>query len=167
MSLTFGELHARWPDCPGSLLAVAFDSLSGREQGECWAELADRRDRWIDAELVLERELYMGPTPATSRRSDRPPLHRLGRAPSSLSSADPLRQIPPVEYVEALAGEAVPANGWMRCPFPGHDDATPSFKVSATTCGVSAASAAGASTDSPRHSMGSSREDRALPSCAP
>ena len=129
MSLTFAELHARWPDCPGSLLAVAFDSLSAREQDECWAALAERRDRWVDAELVLERELYMGPE-ARHQPSQRSTAATPTRPSAvALSTGDPLKQIPPVVYVEALTGEAVPANGRMNCPLPDHDDRTPSFQV--------------------------------------
>ena len=51
MALTFAELHARWPNFPGSVLAVAFDSLSAREQRECWNELADEVERQLVAKL--------------------------------------------------------------------------------------------------------------------
>jgi hypothetical protein len=42
---------------------------------------------------------------------------------------DPLKAIPPDVYVEALTGEEVPRNGYLRCPLPGHEDRTPSFQV--------------------------------------
>jgi len=42
---------------------------------------------------------------------------------------DPLKQIPPAVYVEALTGEVVPRNGKIRCPLPDHEDRTPSFQV--------------------------------------
>ena len=42
---------------------------------------------------------------------------------------DPLKQIPPRTYVEVLTGEVVPANGWISCPLPDHEDRTPSFQV--------------------------------------
>jgi hypothetical protein len=47
----------------------------------------------------------------------------------ALATDDPLKQIEPRVYVEALTGEAVPANGWISCPLPDHDDHTPSFQV--------------------------------------
>lgn len=47
----------------------------------------------------------------------------------SLSSDDPLKNIEPRVYVEALTGEVVPANGWLCCPLPDHSDTTPSFQV--------------------------------------
>ncbi len=46
-----------------------------------------------------------------------------------LSTDDPLKQIEPRVYVEALAGETVPASGWISCPLPDHEDHTPSFQV--------------------------------------
>lgn len=47
----------------------------------------------------------------------------------ALSGDDPLKNIEPRVYVEALTGETVPANGWLSCPLPDHDDHTPSFQV--------------------------------------
>ena len=129
MALTFAELHARWPDCHPSLLAVAFDSLSRREQQECWARLSHARGLWIDAEMVLERDRYAEP-PKRHQPSQRSTAASPSRPSTvALSTGDPLKQIPPAVYVEALTGEPVPASGRMRCPLPDHDDRTPSFQV--------------------------------------
>ena len=42
---------------------------------------------------------------------------------------DPLRRLDAATYVERLAGEEVAANGMCRCPFPEHEDKTPSFRT--------------------------------------
>jgi CHC2 zinc finger len=47
----------------------------------------------------------------------------------AFESFDPLKAIPPVVYVEALTGEEVPRNGYLRCPLPDHEDRSPSFQV--------------------------------------
>ena len=47
----------------------------------------------------------------------------------ALGHTDPLKQVAPAVYVEALTGEPVPANGWLHCPLPDHEDRTPSFQV--------------------------------------
>jgi hypothetical protein len=47
----------------------------------------------------------------------------------AFESFDPLKQIPPDVYVEALTGEEVPRNGLIRCPLPDHDERTASFQV--------------------------------------
>lgn len=51
------------------------------------------------------------------------PRERAFRAP------DVLTEIPPPEYVQALTGVEVPHHSTIRCPLPGHDDRTPSFKA--------------------------------------
>jgi hypothetical protein len=51
-------------------------------------------------------------------------------AVSGLAATDDyLKTISPREYVEDLTGVKVPADGFIRCPHPDHDDRTPSFKV--------------------------------------
>jgi hypothetical protein len=47
----------------------------------------------------------------------------------ALASDDPLKQVEPRVYVEALTGDVVPPNGWLSCPLPDHEDQTPSFQV--------------------------------------
>jgi len=42
---------------------------------------------------------------------------------------DVLLEIEPAVYVEKLADVEVPRRGIICCPFPGHDDFHPSFKV--------------------------------------
>jgi hypothetical protein len=50
-------------------------------------------------------------------------------APSSFADDDVLRSIAPAVYVERLTGREVPPRGLVRCPLPGHEDRTPSFRV--------------------------------------
>lgn len=65
-------------------------------------------------------ELPEPPQPKRRERRD---------APRAVPGEDPLLEIEPAEYVEALVGRPVPASGLMRCPLPDHFDRTPSFKV--------------------------------------
>ena len=62
--------------------------------------------------------------PASSSRTRRDEPHR-GRARAS--GTDPLLQIAPRVYVEALANESVGRDGKLRCPF--HDDRSPSLHM--------------------------------------
>lgn len=67
----------------------------------------------------LERPLAREPIPLTTTRTSR--VHRHG-APS-----DPLRTVPPAQYVERLTGQRVGRSRKVRCPL--HDDRTPSLHV--------------------------------------
>ena len=52
-----------------------------------------------------------------------------GPRPTTASSADPYKRIPPPEYFQRLAGIRVPRGGLVRCPAPRHDDTHPSCSV--------------------------------------
>ena len=123
------ELWGRWVDCPAHCRLVAFGSLARHEQDSCWDALAlecDERNEYERRELYLEPPKRHQPRQrSTAATSARP------RA-VSLSSDDPLKNIEPRLYVEALTGEVVPASGWLSCPLPDHEDRTPSFQVLAS-----------------------------------
>jgi hypothetical protein len=70
----------------------------------------------------LEHPAPPGPAAVRAARARRHPQ-------VAESSDDALRSVPPVAYVEALAGVEVPHSGTISCPLPGHEDRTPSFKV--------------------------------------
>jgi len=94
--------------------------------------------RLIEAESRFEAVVALCPDPFLApyepkkrhqprRRSTAATSTRSGDV--ALVSDDPLKQIPPVVYVEALTGEVVPASGFINCPLPDHEDRTPSFQV--------------------------------------
>jgi hypothetical protein len=127
VTLTFLEFWGRWVDCPAHGRSVAFGSLPQRAQDKCWAALAAEcreRTEYERAEVYLEAPKRHQPQQQSSTAAT-------SRKPSAvaLPSDDPLKKIEPRLYVEALTGELVPANGWIRCPLPDHKDNTPSFQV--------------------------------------
>jgi hypothetical protein len=81
--------------------------------------VAERLRPW---QRVSARQLVRDlPDPPRSR-----PESARGREPGpALADDDPLRQVPPVVYVQALTGRAVGRDGKVACPF--HPDDTPSF----------------------------------------
>jgi hypothetical protein len=95
--------------------------------------------RLIEAESRFEAEVALCPDPLLAPYEPKKvhqPRQRSKAATSTrpgtvaLSSGDdPLKAIPPDVYVEALTGEEVPRNGYLRCPLPDHEDNTPSFQV--------------------------------------
>jgi hypothetical protein len=131
MTLTFPEFWHRWPDLPGAGRVLAFDSLSEREQRECWDDLAEHCRHRIESEYLYERRLREEWPPPKRHQPQQRSTAATSAKPGSvrLSSHDPLKKIEPRLYVEALTGETVPVNGWLRCPLPDHDDTTPSFQV--------------------------------------
>jgi CHC2 zinc finger len=50
-------------------------------------------------------------------------------APKTFTDDDVLKSIAPAIYVEALTPGEFSAHGWTCCPFPDHDDQTPSFRA--------------------------------------
>ena len=129
--MTFGQLERRWPKVPGHLRAAVFDGLPEREQAECWADLADYCDGWIDAELELERQRaeawcrvcrqvgHEAPCPKP-RRLAVPPWWSRGVGCSVEDEfVDWLRSIPAEQYLEALTGEPVGRSRKIRCPLHG------------------------------------------------
>ncbi len=70
----------------------------------------------LDAQLPRERT-----EPASTSRAG------LLRAPSPITSSDPLRSVPPPVYFERLTGLRVGRSGKLRCLF--HDDRSPSLHV--------------------------------------
>jgi CHC2 zinc finger len=131
VTLTFEAWHAETPDLPGWARAEAFRFLPAEDQGACWEHLNERCRLWGESEYLLEQRGYEE-WPLPKRHQ---PRQRSSAATSThsgtvvLSSDDPLKSIEPRVYVEALTGETVPPNGWLRCPLPDHEDTTPSFQV--------------------------------------
>jgi hypothetical protein len=81
------------------------------------------------------------------------------------STDDPLKQIAPRVYVEALTGETVPDNGMLSCPLADHEDRTPSFQVLNSHWRCFGCNRGEASSTWPRHCTASSRGVRATGSC--
>jgi CHC2 zinc finger len=128
---TFSEFSRRWPDWPAPARAIAFDTLSERQQAECWADLAERSRIRLDDEHAYERVAlgYEEPPPAKRHQPAQRSTWATSTRPGdvTLSSDDPLKQMEPPLYVEALTGIEVPPGGTIRCPL--HDERTPSFKA--------------------------------------
>jgi hypothetical protein len=107
MTLTFPEFWHRWPDWPGHGRALAFDTLSLREQQECWDHLAERCRIRLDDEHAYERMLegYEEPPPKRHQPAERSTWATSTRPGEvALSSGDPLKNIEPRLYVEASPG---------------------------------------------------------------
>jgi hypothetical protein len=128
--LTFERWYGLGPGVPGDRLWRLLGYAPDAER-ECWANLGwqvreeterRRRDPLLYAEPESPRQRHQPVRRSTAATS--------GRAGSvALASDDPLKNIEPREYVEALCGVVVPANGWLSCPLPDHEDRTPSFQV--------------------------------------
>jgi hypothetical protein len=134
MSLTFAAWHAETPDLPGWARLEAFRFVVAEDHDACWDELAERMRRLNESELLYERRLreeWPQPPQQPTRRSTAATSTRPGTVALS-SGDDPLKAVPPAVYFEALAGIVVPANGWVSCPVPGHEDRHPSCQVSST-----------------------------------
>jgi hypothetical protein len=132
--LTFAAWRAVWADVPGPARRIVFESLPEREQAEAWDDLAERVRLWDESELLYERRLreeWPQPRQQPTQRSTAATSTRPGTVALS-SGDDPLKAVPPTVYFEALAGIVVPANGWVSCPVPGHEDRHPSCQVSST-----------------------------------
>ena len=127
--LTFEAWHAQTPDLPGFARAEFFGYLPADEQAQCWANL----EQQIAYEREVDWRFYEEDWPPPNvhqpaRRAQAATPTRPGSVALS-NGDDPLKRIAPRVYVEALTGEAVPANGWLCCPLPDHDEETPSFQV--------------------------------------
>jgi hypothetical protein len=122
---------------------VPFSALRAQHQPTAACQLDAYFPDWTDGEWRL---LALEAADRTDRLNDHDPLdyeprqrHQPTRRSTAAISAlpgavavsadDPLKNIEPRVYVEALTGETVPDNGMLSCPLPDHDDRTPSFQV--------------------------------------
>ena len=136
---TFGELIARTPGRSEPDRAAIFNALPAplRRQAEDHAAGSCTRVEMIEptagSELLeLEAQARKIAMDWLIERASIRAHPRPIRAPQARSTAnrdDVLRNIAPADYIEALAGAAVPANGMICCPLPGHEDGWPSFRV--------------------------------------
>lgn len=126
----FAELRAAHPPATACQLDAHFPEYTDGEWRLLALEARDRIERLNDSDLILDyvppkrhQPSGKGSTPAATSRK-----------PSAVefSIGDPLKNIAPRTYIEALCGEVPDARGRMRCPLPGHDDTTPSCQVLAT-----------------------------------
>ena len=122
--LSFDEYRRRWPDWPGHVRAQAFDTLSAREQQECWSDLAEWCRARTDDEHCYERVLrgYEEPPPKRhqpARRSTAATSTRPAKVGVSTAGTDPLKSVDLRVYF-ATHGIDVPPSGKVRCIEPGH-----------------------------------------------
>lgn len=123
-----------------------FQAAPESVQRQFFAELRRRLDKERDdAEWLAEQGVPYEPEhrliewdQAWDRRANaaRRGQAKLRRNPDAFDldpDSDPLRQIPAETFVRVLTGEEVPPSGRIRCPFPEHEDRTPSCSVGATT----------------------------------
>lgn len=129
MTLTFPELHARWPDLPGPGRAAMFDTLSSADREACWAALRQQIDGHREMDRRADEALYAeSPPPRASRRPRRPVVPpRSSSLGNRSETVERLRSIPAEEYVERLVGERVGPNRKINCPL--HSERTASFHV--------------------------------------
>jgi hypothetical protein len=111
-------------DALGALAAELLDALPEGAEDACWRKQRRDCDR-------LNRFLNEGPG-SSSREPRRPPRSgSSGEVRRLRPPTDPLRAIPIAVAFAVLTGEGVPHSGMAHCPLPGHDDRTPSCRVSA------------------------------------
>src|SRR5436190_2576343 len=106
---------------PADQRPTLFDHLSAVECGDFWQRIREQ----LEAERVEHVPGY---------RWERPPLRvvpfeKAARTGRGWTGDDVLDSIAPPIYWTALTGEAVPANGIVRCPNPAHPDEHPSARV--------------------------------------
>lgn len=58
---SFAEHRECWRDCPGPVVASAFDALSTREQDACWAGLNEACRQDVEDDYAYERQLREEP----------------------------------------------------------------------------------------------------------
>jgi len=109
-------------DAVGALALELLDVLGQGVEDACWRKQRRDADR-------LNRSLNEGPGRGSpSQAPRRPPrsgeVRRL-RPPTD----NPVRAVPLALAFEILTGEVVPHSGMVRCPLPGHEDRTPSCRV--------------------------------------
>jgi hypothetical protein len=134
VSLNFASWREATADMSAFARRVLFDFLPAAEQASCWEALRAECDR--RNELERRDPLLYDPSPppkrhqparrSTAATSTRPGTVALSR------SEDPLKQVPPAVYFEAIAGVVVPPSGWVSCPLPDHSDRHPSYQVLST-----------------------------------
>lgn len=116
LGLTHPDADAMW-----DALGANIDRLNEQERrGELGTTLADFSPFYPPNEPG-GTEPQVRPANLPARRNNIVAL----RTPSD----DPLLAVPPAVYVERLTGVHVPPGGYIRCPLPGHDDGTPSFRA--------------------------------------
>jgi hypothetical protein len=123
---------------PDELAVEFFFELPAEAQDGCWRQLgvacADHREkaRAADPDKVLWRHRPRVGRLWDTRASAQPPsCYARSRVTGRTDQHrdDPLVDLAPAVYVEALTGEAVSPHGTIRCPLPDHADRWPSFKV--------------------------------------
>ena len=122
---SFSEFTQLWPDWPSHVRALAFDTLSPREQQECWDDLADRCRLRNEEEYLYESRLYQE-WPPRKRSMPHGTPRNAATGCAHFPDDDPLKRILAAEYLAALAGVDVASSGRTRCPMPDHEDRHPS-----------------------------------------
>ena len=124
--MTFAEYRERWSLLPVHVVAEMAFTTPAAVQAAMWATVAER--------VTAERELLEVADRVLTEEWPPPKRHRPPARPRTVPTPgtfgpdeDPLKKIDPREYIEALTGETVPANGKILCPL--HAERTPSFHV--------------------------------------
>jgi hypothetical protein len=113
-----------------------FEELPASVRDAFWRELGDEAAEHSEAQRIGEQDRYgwhrrprVGQLWNVRKYPRRPRLRVVEGGRQDHPDGDVLHEIAPCVYVEALACVQVPVHGRIRCPLPGHDDRTPSFKV--------------------------------------
>jgi len=132
--LTFERWRDLHRDMPAWARCEAFPFLAEADQRACWDELAERSRLRNESEYLLERQLYepWGPTKRRKPHQGTPQSTSTGTERVQFDDGDPLKQIPAVQYLPAIAGVDVSSSGRFRCPMRDHPDVHPSAKAYGT-----------------------------------
>lgn len=125
--LTFERWHRVTQDLSPQRRCELFEHTMAEELANCWARLREQ----VEGQRILNWDaIAEGPPPKRERvKFQRVPLRGGGQSARG-SADDQLLTVDPPDYFEALAGVEVPSGGgFVSCPFPDHEDWTPSCQV--------------------------------------
>jgi hypothetical protein len=126
---SLNDWHRETEDQPGWARCEGFRFLPSHVQDAAWDDLGRRLQKQHEADWEAEKWLLYEPRKRHQPRRRSTAATSQKPAAVAFSSDDPLKNIEPRVYVEALCGVTVPSSGWLCCPLPDHSDEVPSFQV--------------------------------------
>jgi hypothetical protein len=133
-SLTFEAWHAQTAGMAGWARREAIRFVPGRDQDACWDALSRHCQLQHESDWLAEKRLYEQWPPPKRRKPHQGTAQSTSTATGRVQfdTGDPLKQVPAVVYLPAIAGVDVSASGRCRCPMRDHPDAHPSAKAYGT-----------------------------------
>jgi hypothetical protein len=133
--LTFHDWHRETEGQPGWARREGFRFLPSHVQDAGWDDLRRRVQKQHEADWEAEKWLLYEPWPPPKRRRPHqgtPQSTSTGTDRVQFETHDPLKRIPAIRYLPAIAHVDVSSSGRCRCPRPDHPDEHPSAKAYGT-----------------------------------